>query len=493
MAGGLLQLAGYGNQDNYLTGSPQITYFKAVYRRYTNFSMESISLEFDKSELSFDQSQIFKRKLDRNADLVSNIYFTFTLPEIQSPSGRQFYWVKNIGTTIIKSVAVFIQGRKIDEHYGEWLHIWHELNLGKDQKDNYNQLTGNIPEIYAPDLADGNNGIYPDSIIDVDFIPSIQSRRIWVPLIFWFNRHPGLALPLIALQYHEVELQFVMRPIQDLYTIMETDPTQPNYGYRVRPQGSISAHGIQNFLNNSSLATSNPDGSRSLISFDINPRMEVNYIFLDTDERKRFANVSHEYLIERTFRIEKTGLSGGSTHSLELDLHHPTKELVWSTKRSDTTDHNDYSNFTAWTDQINPPYSLSYYNPYGITREITSNNYDNYKNKDILSEAKILLNGFERFSENSETYFGKVQPYQHHFQSPQTGIYCYSFSLDNSNDKSYQPQGTCNMSMYNNVNLWVKTNPIDSSESYTYTVTIYAIHYNILRIISGMGDVEFAP
>lgn len=493
MAGGLLQLAGYGNQDNYLTGSPHITYFKAVYRRYTNFSMESISLEFDKSELSFDQSQTFKRKLDRNADLVGQVYFTFTLPEIQSSSGRQFYWVRNIGTSIIDSVSVFIQGRKIDQHYGEWIHIWHELNLGQDLKDNYNQMTGNIPEIYAPDLADGNNGIYPDSTIDVDFIPSIASRRIWVPMVFWFNRHPGLAIPLIALQYHEVEFQFTMRPIQDLYTIMETDPTQSNYGYRVRPLGSVSAHGIENFLTSSSLARANTDGSRSLISFDINPTLEANYIFLDSDERRRFANVNHEYLIERVFRLENTGLSGSGTHSLDLDLHHPTKELVWVTKRSDTADHNDHTNFTGWVDQVNPPYSLSYYNPYGSTTEITSSNFANYKEKDILNEAKILLNGYDRFKEQTSTYFNRAQAYQHHSQTPQSGIYCYSFSLDNSNAKSYQPQGTCNMSMYNNITLWVKTNPIDSSESYTYTVTTYAIHYNILRMVAGMGDLEFAP
>jgi len=493
MAGGLLQLAGYGNQDNYLTGSPHITYFKAVYRRYTNFSMESISLEFDKSEMSFDQTNIFKRKLDRNGDLASQVYFTFTLPEIQSPADKQFYWVKNIGTTIIKSVAVFIQGRKIDEHFGEWIHIWHELNLPRDQKENYNQMTGNIPDIYAPDLADGNNGIYPNSTIDVDFIPSIASRRIWVPMIFWFNRHPGLAVPLIALQYHEIEFQFVMRPIQDIYTLMETDASSSSYGYRVRPLGSITAHRIENFLTSSSLAKTNTDGSRSLISFDINPRLEVNYIFLDSDERRRFANVSHQYMIERVFRVEQTGLSGSGTHSVSLDLHHPTKEFVWVTKRSDTDDHNDHTNFTGWTDQVNPPHSLSYYNPYAATPEITSSNYDSYKNKNILDEAKILLNGYDRFAAQEATYFGQIQPYQHHYQSPQCGIYAYSFSLDNSNQKSYQPQGTCNMSMYNNINLWVKTNPIDSSETYTYTITLYAIHYNILRIVAGMGDLEFAP
>jgi hypothetical protein len=183
--------------------------------------MESISLELDKTELSFYQEKTFIRKFDRNADLISKVYFSFTLPEIMSPPGREFQWIKNIGTMIIRSVAIYIQGRKIDEHYGEWMHIWHELNLTADQREGYNRMTGNIPEIYDPANADGNNGVYPNAVIDVDFIPSIKSYRLYVPLIFWFNRHPGLALPLIALQYHEVEIQFIMRPVKDLYTIID--------------------------------------------------------------------------------------------------------------------------------------------------------------------------------------------------------------------------------------------------------------------------------
>jgi hypothetical protein len=493
MAGGLLQLAGYGNQDIYLTGSPLISFFKIVYRRYTNFSMESISLEMDKTELSFDQEKIFKRKIDRNADLVSKIYFSFTLPEIQSSNGTQFRWIKNIGTSIIRSVSFYIQGRKIDEHYGEWLNIWNELNLTAEQEKGYNEMIGNIPEIYDPANALGNNGIYPESDIDVDFIPSIKSYRLYVPLIFWFNRHPGLALPLIALQYHEAELQFIMRPFRDLYTIIETNPQSPNYGYRVKPSPNVSSHGIENFLNNNSLAKTNQDGSRSLIRFDINPRLEVNYIFLDTDERKRFANVDHEYLIERVFRIETDGLSGGGSHNIKLELHHPTKEIIWTTRRDDTADHNDWSNFTNWTDEINPPYSLAYYNPYGETRTITSSNYNNYKNKAILEDAKILLNGFERFTERDAIFFNNAQPLETHTRIPKTGIYCYSFSLDNTNQKVNQPSGTCNFSMYNDIALLVKTNPIDSSENYKFIINIYAVSYNMLRITSGMGDLEFSP
>jgi hypothetical protein len=493
MAGGLLQLAGYGNQDIYLTGSPIISYFKVVYRRYTNFSMENISLELDKTELSFHEEKIFKRKIDRNAELISKIYFTFTLPEIQSPPGRQFQWIKNIGSTLIRSVAVFIAGRKIDEHYGEWIHIWHELNLTAEQKNGYDQMIGNVPEIYDPANADGNNGIYPDSRFGIDFIPSINARKIYVPLIFWFNRHPGLTLPLIALQYHEIELQFYMRAIKDLYTIIESDPLSENYGYRIKPSETVNAHRIENYLTDTSAIQVNQDGSKALLYFDINPRLEVNYIFLDADERKRFANVDHEYLIERIFRIEETGIEGNSSHNIRLELHHPTKELVWCTKRDNVSTQNDWTNFTNWTDETNPPYSLSYYNPYGPTYKITSNNYPAYKNKSILLDAKLKLNGYDRFSEKDNIYFNLAQPFESHTRIPKTGIYCYSFALDNTNSKVNQPSGSCNFSMYNNVDLAITTRPIDSQQDYKFICTVYAINYNMLRIKSGMGDLEFAP
>ncbi len=493
MAGGLLQLAGYGNQDIYLTGSPLISYFKVVYRRYTNFSMENISLEMDKTELSFYQEKTFIRKFDRNADLISKVYFSFTLPEIMSAPGREFQWIKNIGTSMIKSVAIYIQGRKIDEHYGEWIHIWHELNLASEQKDGYNEMIGNIKEIYDPANADGNNGVYPNAILDVDFIPSIKSYRLYVPLIFWFNRHPGLALPLIALQYNEVEIHFIMRPVKDLYTIMETDTSSLNYGYRIKPNENVVGHRIENFLTNSALARKNIDGSRTLLRFDINPRLEVNYIFLDSDERKRFANVDHEYLIERVFRINETGIGGNGSHTIRLELHHPTKELVWCTKRSDTDDHNDWTNFTNWTDEVNPPYSLAYYNPYGPTKQITSSNFVNYKDKEILVNAKLLLNGYDRFSEKEAIYFNNAQPLESHTRIPKTGIYCYSFALDNTNSKVNQPSGTCNFSMYNSIDLLINTKPIDSSENYDFVCTVYAINYNMLRITAGMGDLEFSP
>lgn len=494
MPGGLLQLEKYGNVDFILTGNPSISFFKAVYRKYSNFTIESIALEFDKTDLSFDSTTTFKRVIPRDADLMSQVFVSFTLPEIQSEPGRDFHWIKNIGTTIIQEISIFVGGREIDKHYGEWLNIWNELTLPKEKEDTYNQMIGNIPEIYAPEESYENNGAYPDATVGIDFLPSIRSYRIYVPLAFWFCRHPGLALPLIALQYHHVEVEMILRPIKDLYTIIETDASQENFGYRVKPDPSISAHLIANFLSNNDLAATNSDGSRSLIKFDINPELEVFYIFLDKEERKRFAAVEHEYLIERTFRVEKSGLAGGTTKSLELLINHPVKQLVWVGKRSDIEDRNDWNNYTNWIIEGISPYSFTYINPYGATVNITSTNYVHYKDEHIIESAKLLLNGYERFKEKDDRYFNLVQPFNYNYRPPKTGINVYSFALNNSvNINTMQPSGGCNMSNFNKVELWVKLHSISSEESYLYDINIYAVSHNIFRILGGMGNLEFSP
>jgi len=491
MPGGLLQLEKYGSVDFILTGNPQISFFKSVYRKYTNFACQSISLQFDKSDLSFSNTTTLKRRIERHGDLIGNMFFTFTLPEIQSEQGREFHWIKNIGTNIIQEVSIFVGGREIDKQYGEWLNIWNQLNLPTTKEEAYNKMIGNIPEIYAPEEAFENNGVYPDSMIDVDFIPSIQSYRIYVPLAFWFCRNPALAIPLIALQYHHVEIEMILRPIRDLYTIIETDSNQDNFGYRIKPDPSISAHRIENFLKNNDLASTNSNGVRTLIKFDINPELEINYIFLDKEERTLFASTEHEFLIERIFRVEHLGISGGSTTSLDLKIHHPTKELIWITRRSDVNERNDWNNYTNWIHENIPPHSITHYNPYGQTVNITSSNYQYYKNQNIIKNAKIILNGHDRFVEKDDRFFNLVQPYICDYRCPKSGIYCYSFALDNS--KNIQPNGACNMSNYNDIKLWIEVQSISSSETYKYDVYIYAVSYNIFRIIGGMGNLEFSP
>ena len=407
------------------------------------------------------------------------MYFTFTLPEIQSSAEREFKWVKNIGTTIIRSVSFFIQGKKIDEHYGEWLHIWHELNLSADHREGYNEMIGNIPEIYDPANANGNNNIYPASQIGVDFIPSIKSYRLAVPLIFWFNRHPGLALPLIALQYHEVKINIDFRPIGECLFALKADGTTATQAYQ-----------------------------QSLVAASL----YVDYIFLDTDERRKMAQNPHEYLIEQ---VQFTGDEsvGSSSNKIKLNFNHPCKELIWVVQPDANVDYCSSLiagnplyvthgaqpfNYTDALDSL--PNSVAAFGAVELTGGLSVAEASTF----VLAEtaldmhcwgenpvvtAKLQLNGQDRFSEREGSYFDTVQPFQHHTRAPDSGINVYSFGL---RPEEHQPSGSCNFSRIDNAVLQLVLSAGAVSGAATAKVRVYAVNYNVLRVMSGMAGVAYS-
>ena len=238
MPGGLIQLKAYGAQDYNLTGNPQISFFKTVYRRYTNFAMEYYTL-FPEVNLALSDTSttVYNFDIKRNGDLVNNIYFNFTLPDIYSDANKNFRWIKNIGTSIIHKVSIYIGGSLIDENYGEWFNIWNELTLDNGKKQ-YNEMIGNVPELYNPELDKGNAFSYPNKNKNGDTIPSIKGRIIRVPLIFWFNTNSSLALPLIALQYNPVSITVELRKITDLYTVIDINTNSESYSKRIKPDNT---------------------------------------------------------------------------------------------------------------------------------------------------------------------------------------------------------------------------------------------------------------
>ena len=505
MTGGLIQLAAYGSQDHYLTGNPQISYFKMVYRRYTNFSMEGIKLNFE-GETSIDETKSRKLicKLNRNADLISNIYFCFNLPAIfTQSSGKKIKWIKNLGTNIIDSVSIFIGGALIDKHYGEWLDIWKEITLTGDQKKCYDTLIGNIEEIYDP--ISFNNGTYPETEPingfndnnKIDDCPSITEKNIAVPLNFWFNRNIGLALPLIALQYSPIEIHIELRPLTDLYLISDD-------GNKWYKPSNMNTEGLHNFIRNTSISE-NMGNNGITRTIDLQAFLEVNYIFLDVKERKRFADTEHQYLIEQVSRTQSFG-HYNITH-IDLMLHHPHKEMVWVAKRDDSYDRNDWNNYTNWIMEETPPYREKYLSDYNYSSvffpHVDNNKFINeqaehimyqFLKKNIITNVNLLLNGLNRFSEKNNTYFNKLQPFQHHKTNPKDGIYMYSFSIE---PDKYQPSGSCNMSRINSISIILDVNsipynPVNTLPYYKYDFNIYSINYNILRIMGGMGGLEFS-
>ena len=390
MGGGLMQLVAYGAQDIYLTGNPQITFFKVVYRRHTNFSMEAIQQTWNGGEIADGRCTA---TISRNGDLVHTMF----LDVAGSPDATS-----NPGTDFIKTVELEIGGQMIDRHSGKWMEVWSELtesnpvgHIGDTKIESAQQLGTRFQRMA------GSGGV----------IGTNAATRLWVPLRFWFCRNPGLALPLIALQYHEVKVV-----LDHVFTTVFTHAQVHN-------------------------------------------KLWVEYIYLDTDERRRFAQVSHEYLIEQ---VQDQSLTTAAD-SKDLNFNHPVKELIWASS-------------TAAAGAVN------------FARILIPGTAG-------TTTFGLKLNGHDRFATQPLQYFSRTQTWQYHkgagLDSAAQAATCkfndsicvYSFALK---PEEHQPSGTCNFSRIDNAQLVVGGAAMSANPN------IYAINYNVLRIMSGMGGLAYS-
>ncbi len=393
MAGALMQLVAYGAQDVYLTADPTVTFWKAVYRRHTNFAMESMSQTLS-GTTNFGANVTCR--ISRNGDLLHRCYVKATLPNPVASADEAY--VNRVGFALLKQVELRVGGQMIDRHYSSWMHIWTELTHTTDMKSLLDKLVGAKDEDGASQAV--NTELYTMNI----------------PLLFSFCRNPGLALPLIALQYHEIEIWITFETLANLW---QNGSTLPSTGLA-------------------------------------NVELWADYIFLDTEERKEFAQKPHEYLIEVTQQQQASVTTGGN-NSVRLTFNHPTKFLTWAIQPKTNTG----DKFTNFTKDAN---------------DTTAGT------ESCVSVAKIRLNGQDRFTQRDNTYFNYVQPYQHFECKPDLGINVYSFALKPA---EHQPSGSCNLSRIDNVNLEV-TPTADG------TVTVYAFSYNVFRVASGMGGLAYS-
>jgi len=546
-----MQLVAYGAQDVYLTGNPQITFWKVTYRRYTNFAMEAI-------EQTFNGQADFGRRVtctvSRNGDLAHTTILQVTLPqisqELRNASGGDVYarWLDFPGEQLISQVEVEIGGQRIDRHYGDWMHIWNQLTMPAGQEQGYFQMVGNTTQltyITDPSFSDVDGPCQSDAPRQI-CAPrnALPETTLYIPLHFWFCKNPGLALPLIALQYHEVRINIDLRPIDECLWAVST----LNCG------SSTSSVKVTAAYNQSLVAAS----------------LYVNYIFLDTDERRRMAQNPHEYLIEQ---LQFTGDEsvGSSSNKIKLNFNHPVKELIWVVQPDANVDY--CASFTCgevlnkalgaqpfnYTDAIDAlpnaihafggPNSIAAGGPNGgafidsnglfqlasavDTSDTSANIFahmwntpagDTYGNlvspnsaPDAVTEsyvsdagtfvlsqtalklhcwgenpvvtAKLQLNGQDRFSEREGSYFDLVQPFFAHSRTPDTGINVYSFAL---RPEEHQPSGTCNFSRIDNATLQLVLSNATVEGTHTAKVRVYATNYNVLRIMSGMGGLAYS-
>jgi len=533
-----MQLVAYGAQDVYLTGNPQITFWRVTYRRHTNFAMESI-------EQTFNGQADFGRRVtctvSRNGDLAYRTYLQVTLPEINqtlkgSGTGEHVYarWLDFIGEHMISTVEVEIGGQRIDRQYGDWMHIWNQLTLSKEQERAYYKMVGNTTQltyVTDPNFANVDGPCSNDAPRQV-CAPrnALPETTLYVPLQFWFCRNPGLALPLIALQYHEVKINLDLRPIDEclwavsmLHGTADTDMK------------------VTKAYNQSLVAAS----------------LYVDYIFLDTDERRKMAQSPHEYIIEQ---LQYTGDEsvGSSSNKIKLNFNHPCKELIWIVQPDANVDYcasvqmgkqlfkcmgAQPFNYTDAVDAL-PNSILAFGGPVGVGQDGTGASQGfmdgtsgqfrdpfaadvttmttaavNVGDPSNLGEstsgvsdagtfvlaetaldmhcwgenpvvtAKLQLNGQDRFSEREGSYFDVVQPYQHHTRAPDSGVNLYSFAL---RPEEHQPSGSCNFSRIDNATLQLVLSNATVAGTLTAKVRVYAVNYNVLRIMSGMGGLAYS-
>ena len=404
MGGGLLQLVAYGAQDVYLTGNPQITFFKVVYRRHTNFALESIQQTFNGS-VNFGQR--VTATISRNGDLISRAYLVMTCSHRDDA-------VPYLGLRAIKSAEVEIGGQRIDKHYSDWMYIWNELSLPVGKKEGYYKMVG------------GKGS-------------SDDTNKMYVPLEFWFCRNIGLALPLIALQYHEVKV------------VIEFD-TAENCSKNTKASGGVD---------------------------NLTAELWVDYIYLDTDERRKFAQSSHEYLIEQLQFTGKESVNGTQA-KVKLNFNHPVKELVWvgHYERSSTSYKDIWFNYSSTNKNVGNISGNLY-------SDIAEQLGPNSGNSNSTKSAKLILNGNDRFYLRDGDYFNLVQPFQHHENVPNNrGINVYSFALK---PEEHQPSGTLNMSRIDTATLDLT---FDSTQP--DLLSVFAVNYNVLRILSGMGGIAYS-
>jgi hypothetical protein len=513
MGGGLIQLAAYGKEDMFLTTDPQITFFKMIYRRHTNFTKEQIRNNFTTPDPNFGKNM--NSTIAKVGDLIGNTYIVIRLPKINLPSGSRttFAWVKKVGFALIKSVSVIISGHQIDKHYGDWLNVWAELTgefSGPHQRG-YRKMIGDIKEL-------------------TDFTHTKEEYTLYIPLQFWFCRISGLVLPLVSLQYSDVKINVEFETAQNCYILspdyyitmqddmvgyikneyieqningnirggifLDFDVTTKRLYYQKITNDKLISIPIPTGFDTSNTAMvasleASSFGQQYLIvgktsNFSAFPQLKgtsvrasipninnlkfvdafllIDYYYLDDDERVRFSQTRHDYLIEQLYYTPSIEIDD-IHRNIKLVADNPCKLMVWTVQMKYIFDSKDYYNYT--TDAIP---------------------FDGRTPESLVLESTILLNGNERLTLRNNKYFEYVQQYQHTIFSPQVGINSYSYALYPY--APVQPSGTFNTSQIDNIEIQLKLSNLITSQT-PGLFRGYCLCQNIFRIVNGLGGLVF--
>jgi hypothetical protein len=457
--GGLLQLVAIGKQDVFLTGNPQITWFKMVYRRYTNFAMESQQIYFDGDP---DFGKRVTALIPRRGDLLGPMILEIVLPYVKMSDGTAGTYVNAAGYAIIEEISLEIGEQQIDKQTGEWMYIWSTVSTSAGQRDALNNMIGRMDGQNTPPVT------FPPETCSVGTY-KYGALKLYVPLQFWFNKNPGLYLPLLAMQYHPVRINMKIRDLAGM---------------------------IDNSNTTATCAPIQPEPT-SIMEL----RLWGDYIFLDTEERRRFVANTHEYLIEQIQYTPKVAIPELiNTQNVRMEFNHPLREIFWIIRRDLMEITHEWFNFSTTS-----------------THEIGTR-------RDLLQDAVLQVDGYDRFEVRDSGYFRLTQPFQYHTSTDvQQFIYLYSFAL---RPEDMQPSGSLNASRIDNMNLIVNLRP-DSNETPTLivplldrngnrrfdtagklitqeifnanyvptrgktSIIVYAKNHNVLRVVNGFAGLLF--
>jgi len=504
--GGLYVLISYGSQNVIMSGNPQMTYYYKIFKRYSHFSMENVSIALDGPNLLSVDSQIqLRAKIQRIGDLMSDMYLTLAIPDIYSkyvdPTVRtyqyEFQWVKALGAAMINSVEFFIGGQSIQRFDGTYLYAKSLLEYDSVSLQKWNILVGNTNELNTPNAGafqtnSGTGPVYPtvrkNGTGAQTNRPSIFGQNIHIPLNFWFTDATSQALPLIALQYQDCEVVITLNPAQNLYTIL--DPT----GNRVAPQYKSTSSFA---LNNPTYATTAEQTSIQnfltdigytvpLTTWPLNPVLQCTFVYLSDEERITFASRPLTYVLPQ-LRMVPLGPVSESSRTFDLDtITNPVSRFLFVTRRSDWVQRNDFTNFTNWSTYPFAPSNFgSLVGPayYGVSGLLIPNSQ-----KDILKNVRVLCNGNEIQEQKPVDFLTKIYPYRYTTGSANAEIPIYTWALTSS---KIQPSGSLNASRVTNFQLEAMFYQLPVGANYVYELTVYAELINFLVIVSGSGAPKY--
>ncbi|MAV65040.1 MAG: hypothetical protein CMG00_07615 [Candidatus Marinimicrobia bacterium] len=473
MPGGTLNLIATGAENVILNSNPKKTFFKATYAKHTNFGLQKFRLNQEKQrELDFINETEFDFKIPRYADLLNDTFVCVTLPNIYSTLYYdavnaiyvpfEFNWVENLGTTMIKEIQITAGGLTLAKYSGEYIHCISHRDLSKAKKDVFDQMIGHVPELYDPANGDGLSGTYPNAYYNSNTTsensePSIRQRKLFIPLNSWFSRSSKLSLPLISLQYQEIQIKIRFRPVKELYTIMDVEKATPT---RIAPDPNNTNHQLRRFLRKplASDRTTNPSiTARDRWFADVH--LMSTYVFLDEPERQVFARQSNSILIKQV--IEYDFLKRTGSRKIDVKSRNCVSNYMFRFRRSDAFTRNQWTNYTNWSYTGVRPQPLiangTAGNTYNGSGSITGD-VGNYpvNLKYILLDMALVLNGEYRENILDSGVYLYCEKYTKTSGTFKEGLYHYSFA-QNTNINEYQPSGSMNMSKYDKITFEFNT------------------------------------